>query len=423
MSAAFDRARAIADALLLEGYVLYPYRASSKKNQFRFAFGVLAPRAWSEAGGCEAWWMETQCLALGDAPRIEGVLRFLRVVRRTVEEAHDGEYRAVSALDAGQLRIPWDEGEVCEIPFGPFELGAAELGAAELGAAELARSFVLEPAREEEPAPDAHGALVGRVVRARSRVEGVVRVRAERIEQVWRISVRVENLGEHAPGASRDAVLPASCVSTHLMLAIDRGSFASLLDPPEHAREAASACASVRCHPVLAGPEGTRDLVLASPIILYDHPQIAPESPGDFFDASEIDELLALRTATLTEDEKREVRATDPRAAAIVDRVEALPPEAMARLHGAIRDRDDAPAHPYRPGGRVRLKPGCRRTDAQDLLYVGCVATIEAVMKDVDGRDYLAVTIDDDPAAELHRWYGRFHSYYPDEVEPLEGSR
>jgi hypothetical protein len=74
----------------------------------------------------------------------------------------------------------------------------------------------------------------------------------------------------------------------------------------------------------------------------------------------------------------------------------------------------------FGPGMRVRLRASDRRrTDVQDILFAGRSATIEAIRHDVDGRQYLAVTIDDDPAVEMHRAKGRFHYYYPDEVEPL----
>jgi hypothetical protein len=409
----FDAVRAIADAVLLEGYVLYPYRASSRKNQFRFAFGVLAPERWSAAGGCEPWWMETQCLVEGDAPRIEGCVRFLQVVRRTVEEARGSAFVQVGALEAGgQLRIPWDEGAVREVPF------EASMSAAEGG---IFVPFEIAGGREHEELREGDR-VVGRVAWSRRTLRGRIAIHAERLEArvpLRRVTIRVSNVTEGDPlDAPREAILAASCTSTHILLAAREGAFVSLLDPPEHAREAAASCENVRCYPVLAGPEGARDLVLSSPIILYDHPKIAPESPGDFFDAGEIDELLALRTATLTPEEKRAARATDPRAAEIVDRVEALPPEVIERLHGAIREL--GPASPsIARGSRVRLRTGHRRTDAQDMLLVGRTATVEAVLQDVDGRDCFAVTIDDDPAAELHRWYGRFHYYYADEVEPV----
>ncbi len=407
----FDAVRAIADAVLLEGYVLYPYRASSRKNQFRFAFGVLAPERWSAAGGCEPWWMETQCLLVGDAPRIQGCVRFLQVVRRTVEEARSEGFVMVSALDAGgQLKIPWDEGALREVP---FDVALVDVSTG------VVLPFEIPGGHEHEDVHD-DGRVIGRVVWTRRALRGHISIEAERLDaSLWRLTVRVSNVTEGDPiDATREQVIAASCTSTHILLAARDGAFVSLLDPPEHAREAAASCENMRCYPVLAGPEGTRDLVLASPIILYDHPQIAPESPGDFFDASEIDELLALRTSTLTPEEKRAARATDPRAAEIVDRVVALPPEMRERLHGAIRAR--GPGRPaITAGSRVRLCTGHRRTDAQDLLFVGRTATVEAVMQDVDGQDFFAVTIDDDPAAELHRWYGRFHYYYPDEVELL----
>ncbi|HEY0840524.1 MAG TPA: hypothetical protein VGD74_10095, partial [Vulgatibacter sp.] len=234
-------------------------------------------------------------------------------------------------------------------------------------------------------------------------------------------------------------------------------------------------CKNVRVYPVLSGEDGSADMILASPIILYDHPRIAPESPGDLCDATEIDEILSLRTLLLTDEEKRQARATDERAAAIVGRTDGMPPEVWARLHGALRDFDrtemtprsgnpnevllggpeerqaaagsagpeDVPwpelvtpeteARPFwneaigparfAAGNRVRLKAGVRRADAQDRLYEGRIARVEKIVRDVDGRELLGVTIEDDPAAEFHRWYGRFLYYGADEVEPVEPPR
>jgi hypothetical protein len=141
--------------------------------------------------------------------------------------------------------------------------------------------------------------------------------------------------------------------------------------------------------------------------------------------------MLALRTKTLTPEEKLLVRATDPRTAELLDRVERLDREALGRLRGAMRD--ERPLESPKTAGaaarrfvrgehvRLRLDGGRRRTDAQDLLYRGRAATIEDVREDVDGQELLLVTIDDDPAAEIHRWKGRFHYYYADEVERLGG--
>jgi hypothetical protein len=182
---------------------------------------------------------------------------------------------------------------------------------------------------------------------------------------------------------------------------------------------------------VLVGAPGACDVILSSPIILPDYPEVAPESPGDLCDATEIDEILTLRTMTLTEDEKREARATDSRAASIIDRVDAMPPEVFERLHGAIRalrgvggaaaeqpapwwdpavdasvspdtDRIEVDGIAVAKGSRVRLRPGVRRADAQDLF--------------LDGR----TALEDDPAADLKQVHGRYLYFAPDEVEPLE---
>ena len=215
--------------------------------------------------------------------------------------------------------------------------------------------------------------------------------------------------------------------------------------------------------PVLAGPDDCRDLLLSSPVILYDHPEVAPESAGDLFDATEIDEILTLRTLALTDDERRQARATDRRAAELIDRLDVLPPEMLERMHGAIRylSPSGAPASgageevpswstPAEPGAapwwdpgadssvspetdhvlvggvkiargsKVRMRPGTRRADAQDLFLTGREAFVEAVLYDVDGHVHVAVSPLSDPLADLQRVHGRFLYFAPDEIEPVE---
>jgi hypothetical protein len=291
--------------------------------------------------------------------------------------------------------------------------------------------FEIGGAREVEEVRDASGAIVARVVRQSWPVRGVVRVRVEPVEAerpLVRLVVRVEN---DTPWddmeAPREVALRGALIAAHVLLGSDRDAFVSLIDPPTWATAAAQECHNRRSWPVLAGPPNSRDLVLCAPIILYDHAQLAPESAGDLFDNTEIDEILSLRTHALTEEEKREARATDPRAAEVIDRVDSLNAATMQRLHGVVRDlhaaemvpRETAAPRGIGRGARVRLCPGARRTDAQDLLYAGCTATVEAVLKDVDDRTYLAVTVDGDPAAELYKSHGRYHYFAPDEVEVL----
>ena len=246
---------------------------------------------------------------------------------------------------------------------------------------------------------------------------------------IIRVSVVVTN---ETPGRdpieTREGALRRALVSTHVLLGIERGRFVSAIDPPEWARPAVDECRNERLFPVLAAPDD--DVVLASPIILYDHPELAPESPGDLFDATEIDEILSLRTLALTDAEKAEARATDPRAAEIIDRVDDMPPEIWERLHGAIRtlrpvarrgtgrDGDADPRTGLTIGAKVRLRPG-RRADAQDMFLAGRIATVARLETDYDGQDHVAVTLDDDLGADLHDWYGRYLYFAPDEVEPV----
>ncbi|WP_235018003.1 hypothetical protein [Thermomonospora echinospora] len=440
----------MADAILYEGYLLYPYRRSSGKNKVRWQFGVLLPQAWAQAhglsdagvaGSAESWWQQTECLLEGPRDALVDVrIRFLQVQRRSPEELlPDGDHRPADTIELGsRLELGFDEAV-------PQEFQVRATVAEVLGGAR--RVVLRAPGGEEsEPLTDEQGRRAGRVLRRRWPVTAVVTLSATACRTPFplhRLQVRVENTGEATPPeAARDEALRSSLIASHALVAVHGGSFVSLLDPPQWAQEAAHECANVHTFPVLAGEPGRRDLVLSSPILLYDHPRIAPESPGDLHDATEIDEILSLRTRTLTEEEKREARATDPRAAAILNRVDTMPPEVMARLHGAVRSPDPASEAPWwdpaahastspdtdsvvvdgvalARGSRVRLRPRPYGTDPQDRFLDGRTALVEAVLLDVDGAYHLAVTLEDDPAAELNQWYGRYRYFAPDEVRPL----
>jgi hypothetical protein len=227
----------------------------------------------------------------------------------------------------------------------------------------------------------------------------------------------VSNLSE-APELERAAVLAETLLSTQVLLGVRGGSFVSLLEPPAELAEPARACEHAGLFPVLVGAPGSCDRLLLSPIVFYDYPALSPESRGDLFDLTEIDEILSLRIQTLGDGEKREVRATDPRLAALLDRTEALAPAELAALHGGRRDRTE-----FAAGTRVRLKPS-RRADIFDLALRDRIATVRAVERDFEGRTYLSVTVDDDPGADLgtsgmpgHRFF-----FLLDEVELVSES-
>lgn len=440
---ALDGARAIADAVLYEGYVLFPYRASALKNRYRWQWGVLVPAAQAEHGGAEATSATCEVpLRSPDDAVVRVTARFLHLRRRQV---HDADGTPVHRLDdGGTLHVSWDEGLEHEVVTPPLRV-------ADLRARAHVVSVELPGAVSTDDLPDG-----GRIERTTVPVTAELTVRAIPTGgEVVRVQAIVRNGTDWSrPRAPRDEVLLRSMVGTHLLLSTDGGSFGSVIDPPDWAAEAASGCRSRGVFPVLVStheaPPAHPDVVLASPIILEDHPRVADESPGPSFDGLEIDELLALCVQGLTDDEKREARATDPRAADVVARSESLPPAALSRLHGTVRTSgpsgmrpepaaqvDDELAaflgvgEPAREavdvdgrrvavGDRVRLRPR-RQADAHDLFVDGRVALVEKVVDTVDGPTMLAVTLLDDPAAELHRWYGRFQYFHLSEVEPTGG--
>jgi hypothetical protein len=446
VSAAMDRARQVADAVLYEGYLLYPYRASAAKNRVRWQFGVLVPPRYTTTGEPSAAVTECPLTAAPDT-ELRVLVRFLHLRTRTVEEEVGRGFRPVPGLTVdGATYLTYTDAAERE---AEVVLRLGDVLDAE-------RTIVIGVPGEwsTETIEDADGKRRGRVVLEHLSLRAALRIHAKRLPGPYgltRLRVTVANThGREDPSAPREHALRRSLLATHLIIGLSGGDFVSLIDPPEWAAAAAMGCRNEHTWPVLAGRPGEHDVVLSSPIILYDHPSIAPESPGPFFDSTEIDELLSLRTLTLTDQEKEEARATDPRAAELVERVGDLPPELLERLHGAIRecaepetrtgpsgvpwwdpgmDRDVAPETDsvvvsgvrVARGSRVRLRPGRRRADAHDMFLAGRTALVEAVFHDVDDVRYIAVTLEDDPGADLARAQGRFHYFAPDEVEPLPG--
>lgn len=294
----------IASALLYEGYMLYPYRRSAVKNWQRFNFGVIYPEAHSRAEeGRDPCEMRTECLVRGGADAtVDVTVRFLHLFARAPERPGEPEWHEAVERDL-TLR--------------------STLG--ELLAAPRALRFVLHPGEQ----PGRQVAISGQVDLSADLVApDVSRVRVT-------IANRTPMAADGAP--TRDEVLLRSLVSAHTILRTAGGDFISLIDPPESLKARAEACRNVGTWPVLAGEDGARDTMLSSPIIVYDFPTIAPESPGDFFDGTEMDEMLSLRILTLTDEEKREMRESDERARRILQRTESMAAEQMMQLHGAMR--------------------------------------------------------------------------------------
>ena len=431
VAGALDLARQVADTVMYEGYVLFPYRASALKNRYRWQWGVVIPHAQTELGAAEPSALQCELLVRAPAGTVVDVsARFLHLRLR---QMFDGDGRPVDELVVDGDPVPtWEEGLEREVTLR-VTLGVAP---------HRQRRFTVPGARERERCGEA-----GHAVRTTEPLQGELAVDIVPGDACTRLRISVHN---HTPWslrrAPRDAVLRRALVGVHVLARTRAGTFASAIDPPPWARGVDLHHRGL--HPVLVGDDDA--VVLAAPIILYDHPRVAPESPGPSFDATEVDELLALCVLGLSEEEQRRARATDPRAAELIERTATLPDAVHRRLHGTVRalrpaDAEPAPEadvsddvrallgvgeEPVRSvvvagtsvevGARVRLRPR-RRADAHDLFADGRVALVERIVRTVEGDTYLAVTIDDDPAAELHRWYGRFQYFGSDEVEPLPG--
>jgi hypothetical protein len=342
--AAMDK---IAKAVLYEGYMLYPYRPSSVKNQQRWNFGVLCPLSYSEATkSSDASTMQTECLVEGGPlTAIEIRVRFLQLVSRSVgelvvpaPELLPGEllaFQLVARLEvAGHIYQPWQEAVEREVALLPRNIEA-------LADTPLSEAFTFPAGKRLEYLRDGQGPITGVIIREQGALHGVVEIGSERVgDDVFKVNVRIRNLTRFADAqqASREDALLSSLVSTHTVLAVKNGRFCSLLEPPDGLRELATNCKNVGTWPVLVGEEGQGDTLLSSPIILYDYPQIAPESVGDLFDGTEIDEVLSLRIMTLTDDEKREMSQSDDRARQMLERTETMPVEQLMKMHGVLRN-------------------------------------------------------------------------------------
>ncbi|HEX4711176.1 hypothetical protein [Phenylobacterium sp.] len=431
-----DAIKAIADAVLYEGYILYPYRPSSIKNRQRWTFGGVFPQSFSIQNGSDPWTLQAECLAEADAELALSVqLRFLHLVSRDVlafdatagDESHDAAWRSVASLQIGARQFAaWEEAVEREVE-------ARGLNVAALAGAPHRVEFRFPETRERELLHDGAGAVAGAVVRTGRPLAGALVISAARTApRRWRLSIRIENLTPLAREEceSRALAQRSAFASTHAILGVVGGDFISLTDPPEAASADAASCVNEGLWPVLVGAQGARNAVLASPIIIYDYPQIAPESPGDLFDGTEIDEILTLRILTMTDAEKAEAAMADPRVRALLERTEALTADDMARMHGAMRSPRDFPKPTlasYASGGarlavgdRVRLNPRSGG-DIMDLVLAGKIAVVEAIERDFEDRTHVAVTLEDDPGRDmgLGRFPGHRFFFSREELEPL----
>jgi hypothetical protein len=457
----------IVQAVLYEGYMLYPYRPSSVKNRQRWTFGSVYPRAWADWSGSDASMMQTECLIKGDDETHVTVRPcFLHLIERDVRELNEPaaagtgldelSTRSVASLQVGGRRFDaWQEA-------GEQHLEVPVLALGKLCVEGLRLLFSLAGSRSVEPLMETDGRVRGALVRTRAAIEGRVECCATKIDaHTFRLTVRIVNVTpvDEPQRLNRDAASSFALLSCHAVLAVEGAAFVSSIEPPDELAEAVAACTNIGLWPVLVGSGERHDTMLAAPIILYDYPQVAPESAGDLFDATEIDEILTLRILTMTDAEKREMAAGDERSRALLERTESLTASDLQRLHGTLREvragtggwrdvseetgeapEDTAPwaeldAMPplasvnvdgvaLQVGSRVVLHPH-ERADIFDLALRDQIATIESIERDFEDHVHVAVTIDCDPGRDfgLARMPGHRFFFAPDEMEPLRKER
>jgi hypothetical protein len=346
-----EKVEKIAEAVLYEGYMLYPYRASAVKNQQRWNFGVLYPRAYSEQqSGSDAWTMQTECLLVADlSTRLNVEIRFLQIVNRLIGKllhpanklpaSGEPEFALVDKLAVGsRTYTSWQEAMERKVSLPALNPAAFSLHRQSL--------FEFRSQREFEPISNPDGIIEGVIIREWEEVSGSIEVVLNKCRDgLFKTTVRLRNLTkiESPQVESRTDALPRSFVSAHTIFGAEGGEFVSLLDPPHDLEDFVAECTNIGTWPVLVGESGTCDAMLSSPIILYDYPQIAPESPGSLFDGTEIDEILSLRILTMTDAEKQEMRQSDGRAREILERTENMPPEQFMKLHGVLRGLRSVP--------------------------------------------------------------------------------
>ena len=442
----------VVHAVLYEGYILYPYRASARKNRQRFTFGRVYPEPYSLAeNGAEPCSMQTQCL-LESAPsaHLEITVRFLQPMERDIGALaaplrklpapdYPDFFHVVPELEIeGRLYATWQEAVERTVRLPVETLAALH----DSGPRKIPFSF--PASRTLEPILDHREHIAGVIVRRLETVEGIVELAAEPVNAaVFKITVRIVNRTP-VPAAllgDPNEIVMRTFASTHTILHARQGEFLSLIDPPATYAQVVETCRNLGTWPILVGDEEKkeRDTMISSPIILYDYPKIAPESPGDLFDSGEIDEILTLRIMTMTDDEKREMRAVDEQARRILERTEALPGEDLLKMHGVMRGAaatlDESFFNPaarvesvtingiaLRQGDLVRVRPKSR-ADAIDMALAGKIAMIESIEQDAEDKTHLALVLEDDPGRDLGllRQPGHRFFYGTDEVEPLEG--
>jgi hypothetical protein len=220
-----DHARRVADAILYEGYLLYPYHKAAQKNQIRFQFGVLMPRGYAVLDPNESSSSQTECiLECANDAEVQVLVRFLHLQRRLVQGAspEDGKLHDVATLQVdGADFTPWDEAIERE-----QRLTAVVSG---LLAGDQNVVFDIGAGESAEDLNDSRGRVAGRLIRQWGGLHGMIRLHAERVAgpyQALRLRVQLENTTVPSTELrTRDDGLRSALIAAHFLIAVPGGRF------------------------------------------------------------------------------------------------------------------------------------------------------------------------------------------------------
>ena len=332
------RLEEITRALLYEGYALFLYHRTAIKNVKPVPFGIVYPEGYQALHPEASAVMQTECVVKGhgrDDLAVHARVRFLQLSSRKLQEWTDADaFRDVDSLKIGdEMHLAGWQGIECEVQpeFPALWRCAADWSGHRIEFPEHQESRLLynEEGRIVGRQIDFAAALTGRVTMAYFPVE--------RTEYCYQLTVRIGNTTPVADAGmlSRDEVANWSFLSTHTILTVTGGEFVSVLEPDDEWKQVAAQCRNVGTWPVLIDQDNST--VLSSPIILHDYPEIAPQSRGDLFDSSEIEEALILHLAAMSDGEKETLARSDDRLRSMLERVSQVTPQEILNLHGVLR--------------------------------------------------------------------------------------
>ncbi len=284
----------IADAILYEGYNLFPFRKSALKNRKRFNFGIVSPQSWAENRENETYFQQTEALIFSEKEdfEISVKVRFLQIENQN---------------DDWQKVLP----RTVERKFNSAEVLKEK------------SAFDFEFSTEENF----------------REISGEIEIFAEKPEEnPFKLNLNLSNKTD-LENHFEENILPSSFVSTHSILQIENGRFISLLETKKELEKYAKSLENIGVFPVLVGDKEKQNAMLSSPIILYDFPEVSESSFDNFFDGTEIDELMVLSILALSDAEKEEIKKTDEKAAKILEKLEKADAQDLLKLHASMTQK------------------------------------------------------------------------------------